>query len=106
MKVSHIPPFGVRMPQELKVKIEEAAKKAGRSINAEIVYRLQKSIEDEQQNQDAISTTIFETTKNDDFASLINKLNLLGAYMDSINKELSAINIRGGSDATKGKDKG
>ena len=43
MKVSHIPPFGVRMPHELKAKIEEAAKLAGRSINSEIVYRLQQS---------------------------------------------------------------
>lgn len=43
MKVSHIPPFGVRMPPDLKEKIDMASKQSGRSMNAEIVYRLQKS---------------------------------------------------------------
>lgn len=41
------PQFNVRMPVDLKEKIEVAAKKNGRSMNAEIVYRLQKSIEEE-----------------------------------------------------------
>ena len=40
------PQFNVRMPADLKEKIEEAAKKNGRSMNAEIVYRLQQSIDD------------------------------------------------------------
>lgn len=42
------PQFNVRMPADLKEKIEEAAKENGRSMNAEIVYRLQRSIEDYQ----------------------------------------------------------
>ena len=42
------PQFNVRMPADLKEKIEEAAKENGRSMNAEIVYRLQKSIEEDQ----------------------------------------------------------
>ena len=42
------PQFNVRMPADLKEKIEEAAKKNGRSMNAEIVYRLQRSIEEDQ----------------------------------------------------------
>lgn len=37
--------FSVRMPQDLRAKLEEAAQGAGRSTNAEIVYRLQGSIE-------------------------------------------------------------
>lgn len=45
MKISHIPPFGVRMPPDLKEKIEMASKKSGRSMNAEVVYRLQQSFE-------------------------------------------------------------
>ena len=45
MKVSHIPPFGVRMPPDLKEKIDMASKQSGRSMNAEIVYRLQQSFE-------------------------------------------------------------
>jgi hypothetical protein len=40
-----ISPFGVRMPQDLKARIEESAAKSGRSINAEIVARLQSSFE-------------------------------------------------------------
>ncbi|MBU3825182.1 MAG: Arc family DNA-binding protein [Candidatus Oceanisphaera merdipullorum] len=45
----NIAPFGVRMPPELKDKVEKAAKTAGRSINAEIIHRLQQSFEAEQQ---------------------------------------------------------
>ena len=43
------PQFNVRMPADLKEKIEEAAKKNGRSMNAEIVYRLQQSLVAEQE---------------------------------------------------------
>jgi hypothetical protein len=38
-----IAPFGVRMPTELKALVEEAAAANGRSINAEVVTRLQES---------------------------------------------------------------
>ncbi len=43
------PQFNVRMPADLKEKIEEAAKENGRSMNAEIVYRLQRSLDEEQE---------------------------------------------------------
>lgn len=36
--------FNLRVPQELKDKIEEAAKRSGRSINAEAAYRLEKGL--------------------------------------------------------------
>lgn len=39
-----IAPFGVRMPTELKTLVEEAAAANGRSINAEVVARLQGSL--------------------------------------------------------------
>lgn len=39
------PQFNVRIPAELKQAIEEAAKENNRSINSEIVYRLQQSFE-------------------------------------------------------------
>lgn len=42
-----ISPFGVRIPTELKKHLEIAAKKNGRSLNAEIIYRLDKSINNE-----------------------------------------------------------
>ncbi len=38
-----IAPFGVRMPTELKALVDEAAIANGRSINAEVVARLQES---------------------------------------------------------------
>lgn len=44
LPTSHIAPFGVRMQPELKARIEAAAETAGRSLNAEIVARLQNSL--------------------------------------------------------------
>jgi len=40
-----IPPFGLRLQPELKLRIEEAATASGRSMNAEITARLQQSFE-------------------------------------------------------------
>lgn len=53
------PQFNVRMPADLKEKIEEAAKENGRSMNAEIVYRLQQSIEEDQANTGGIQQMEF-----------------------------------------------
>jgi hypothetical protein len=38
------PEFKLRMPEKLRDEIVESAKKSGRSINAEIVARLQNSL--------------------------------------------------------------
>ena len=35
--------FNLRIPKELKQKIDEASKKSGRSINGEAAYRLEQS---------------------------------------------------------------
>ena len=40
-----ITPFGLRMPPDLKRSIDAAAKASGRSINAEVIDRLQRSFE-------------------------------------------------------------
>lgn len=40
-----ITPFGLRMPTELKARVDAAAAKSGRSINAEVIARLQESFE-------------------------------------------------------------
>jgi hypothetical protein len=45
-KVASIAPFGVRMQPELKQQIEEQARTNGRSLNAEIVWRLEQSLLD------------------------------------------------------------
>ncbi|NTE36669.1 Arc family DNA-binding protein [Agrobacterium tumefaciens] len=42
-KISNIPPFGLRMLPELKERVAQAAEEAGRSLNAEIVARLEGS---------------------------------------------------------------
>ncbi|MFT3720389.1 Arc family DNA-binding protein [Pseudorhodoferax sp.] len=43
---ANIPPFGLRLQPELKERVEAAAKASGRSMNAEIVARLQASFEE------------------------------------------------------------
>lgn len=40
---SPIPPFGVRMPPELKDWLSEQARQSRRSLNGEIVKRLEES---------------------------------------------------------------
>lgn len=42
---SHIAPFGVRMQPDLKERLEKSAHDAGRSLNAEIVARLEASFQ-------------------------------------------------------------
>jgi len=54
---SLIAPFGLRMPEELKIKVAARAKDNGRSMNAEIVQMLQDAL-------DASSGTV--RTGNDD----------------------------------------
>lgn len=43
--VANIAPFGLRMQPPLKAKVEEAARENARSLNAEIVARLEESFE-------------------------------------------------------------
>ena len=42
------PQLRVRVPPELKEQLEDMARSSGRTLTAEIVYRLQRSIEDDQ----------------------------------------------------------
>ncbi len=37
----YINPFGLRMPEELRRRVEAAAAKSGRSLNAEVVYLME-----------------------------------------------------------------
>lgn len=46
-KIGSVAPFGLRMLPELKARIERAAAESGRSLNAEIVHRLQGSLDDD-----------------------------------------------------------
>jgi predicted HicB family RNase H-like nuclease len=42
-KTSDIAPFGVRMPEELKEYLKQAAAENCRSLNTEIIFRLEES---------------------------------------------------------------
>ena len=55
-KVASIAPFGLRMPPELKQQIEEQAMASGRSLNAEIVWRLEQSLRADAPGQNWIKT--------------------------------------------------
>ncbi|MGU3290211.1 Arc family DNA-binding protein [Acinetobacter radioresistens] len=50
------PQFNLRVPQELKQQVEDAAKESGRSINAEAVFRLEQSFRNEMGGLESIPT--------------------------------------------------
>jgi len=50
--MANIPPFGLRMQPDLKAKVEKAAKANNRSLNAEIVSRLEQSFLSEIERKD------------------------------------------------------
>lgn len=54
MKVSNIAPFGVRMPPDLKKRLEISAKKNSRSLNAEVVFWLQKAMDEHEEQSDTV----------------------------------------------------
>ena len=55
-KIASIAPFGLRMQPELKQQIEEQALASGRSLNAEIVWRLEQSLKTDGSGQSWIKT--------------------------------------------------
>lgn len=44
LKIQDIHPFGVRMPEELKKRLADEARTSGKSLNSEVVERLQASV--------------------------------------------------------------
>ena len=58
------PQFNVRIPAELKQAIEDAAKENNRSINSEIVYRLQQSFENEDEHVPGFKQVEFKMVDN------------------------------------------
>ncbi|MCG3470824.1 Arc family DNA-binding protein [Xenorhabdus bovienii] len=46
-KVRDISPYSIRMPDELKEKLTDRAKKNGRSLNSEMVMILQAAVDEE-----------------------------------------------------------
>lgn len=53
-KMRSEPQVNIRLPETLKVAIEEQAKRNGRSITSEIVTRLQASIESETHHDERV----------------------------------------------------
>lgn len=86
LHTSHIPPFGLRLQQDLKDALEQAAKAQGRSLNAEIVNRLQKSMSltDTDMDQAAVrAVEALATEHGIPFARALSMLVLAGASEDA-----------------------
>ena len=47
--------FNLRVPEALKLKVDEASRESGRSINAEAIYRLEQSFATEEQARPLIA---------------------------------------------------
>lgn len=62
---ANITPFGLRMQPELKARLEESAKGRGRSLNAEIVARLEASFEHDDDLAHTISTHSLRLMEHD-----------------------------------------
>lgn len=72
--MANIPPFGLRMQPDLKARIEAAAKANNRSMNAEIVVRLEASFA----SQDRFESG-FEEMSEDEQAAAIQLMSEVGA---------------------------
>lgn len=70
-KVASIAPFGLRMQRELKQQIEEQAMASGRSLNAEIVWRLEQSLKTDTPGQSWIKTAKQAASAADDRLSVL-----------------------------------
>lgn len=44
MKFRDITPFGLRIPGDLRERLDKAKEKSGRSLNAEILYRVERGL--------------------------------------------------------------
>lgn len=73
----HITPFGLRMPPELKKRIEKSAQTNRRSINAELVLRLQDSVDKDPMFIPEIRETAENYTLSADQSMLLSAYNEL-----------------------------
>lgn len=71
-------PFGVRMPPELKARIQAAAEASNRSMNAEIIYRLQMTFEmDDYVPKENVHTDSPELLLSADLTEIVARQNVL-----------------------------
>lgn len=62
-KIGNVTPFGLRLLPELRARVEEAARQSKRSMNAEIVARLEASFSDMLSSDEDFSDVITEIDK-------------------------------------------
>ena len=90
-----IAPFGLRMLPELRAKVEESAKQSGRSMNAEIVSRIESSytLPNEPYALESQLKDIFQRIARDNEISMMNVSlvrDMLGSYVLDLFGRLSA----------------
>lgn len=86
-----INPFGLRMPPELRERIEESARESGRSMNAEIVHRLNESFEidaAEELSEEELDIRLREMSKQlNKLLQVVDKLEPLAQRQNSATKK-------------------
>ena len=87
----NITPFGLRMPPDLKKKVEKSAQTNRRSLNAELVLRLQDSVE-----KDPLFTPRISESR-DRYQLTQDQTALLSAYEDlSPRRQRALLELLGG----------
>jgi len=77
-----ITPYGLRMPRDLKDTLDAAARENGRSLNSEIVARLQASVQADESVPDFVTPELFERVKS------------LGREMETLRAQVRALEGR------------
>ena len=88
MKVRDIAPYGVRMPAELKERLQEIAKDNGRSLNSQIVMVLEDFVKRNSMDLDSL-----KELDNDELQEIIKtQADILLKYKEAIDNGFSVIN--------------
>ncbi|OCJ05263.1 hypothetical protein A6U87_14745 [Rhizobium sp. AC44/96] len=75
MKIGSITPFGLRLHPDLKRRLEDAARRSGRSLNAEIAARLEASlIVDEDARSEDAARRLLRSGMGDDLEKRLGEL--------------------------------
>lgn len=85
--MASITPYGLRMPRELKDALDEEARNNGRSLNSEIVARLQASIQAAEGVPDFVTPELVEQVKT------------LGQEMEALRAQVRVLEIRSNATA-------
>lgn len=75
--IRELAPTGIRIPTKLKQEIKSAAKKNNRSMNAEVVARLQSTVEADENNKiifESLSPSDDIDVERSDYEKLMNQI--------------------------------